>query len=118
MATRQERRRFKRAEIKWPIKIQSALGPIEGELKDISVGGAFIDCEQILDPGDSITVAIFIPDHSPLKIIAEVMWTCMAFPHGMGVQFMKISQEDSEFLAQAISKIPEVKSDEETLFEF
>ncbi len=88
-------------------------------MKNISVGGAFINCEQIpVDPGESITVAIFVPDHSPLKIIAEVVWTCMVLPRGMGVQFIKISQEDRKFLAQAISKIPEAKSDEETLFEF
>ena len=117
MKIRQEKREFQRAEINWPVNVKSDQVSIEAKLKNISVTGAFIDCEQISEPGDRVTVTIFIPNHAPMKIIAEVVWTCMAFPRGIGVQFVKISQEDSQLLSKAILDLPRAKSDEEALWE-
>ncbi len=118
MVSEQERRKSARSRFNWPIKIQSAQGPIEGELENIGAGGAFIDCDPTLEPGDHLSLMIFIPDHSPLEITAEVVWTCMFLPHGIGVRFVKISQADREFLSKAISKIPKLKSDEDSMLEF
>ncbi|MEE9610908.1 MAG: PilZ domain-containing protein [Desulfatiglandales bacterium] len=117
MKTKKERREFQRAEIDWPVNVESDQVSIEGKLKNIGVNGAFIDCEQISEPGERVTVTVFIPNHAPMQIIAEVVWTCMAFPHGIGVQFVKISQEDSQLLSKAILELPKAKSDEEALWE-
>ncbi len=117
MKTKQERREFQRAEIDWPVNVKSEQESIEAKLKNIGLTGAFIDCEQISEPGERVTVTVFVPSHAPMKIIAEVVWTCMAFPRGMGVQFVKISEEDSQLLSKAISELPRAKSDEEALWE-
>ncbi len=117
MKTKQERREFQRAEIDWPVNVKSEQESIEAKLKNIGVGGAFIDCDQISEPGERVTVTIFIPNHGPMEIIAEVVWTCMAFPRGIGVQFVKISEEDSQLLSEAIIALPRAKSDDEALWE-
>jgi hypothetical protein len=45
MLPKLERRIFQRAEIKWPVTIETSQGLIEGKSRNLGAGGAYIQCE-------------------------------------------------------------------------
>ena len=97
MSTPQERRRYPRAEVRWPVAIQGTLGLMDGEAKDVSFGGAFFHCRNPLKLNEVFGIFINVPELSrPLKTTAEVVWSNVSGPddeinpHGMGVKFRDI----------------------------
>ena len=103
-----EKRQHERVEIKWPVKIESSHGPITGETKDVSLGGTFIICQKPLPLGESFSLTLYIPDDEPLNINAEVVWSNINVPEskivtrGMGIRFIKISEEARKRLTEGI----------------
>ena len=103
-----EKRQHERVEIKWPVKIESSHGPITGETKDVSLGGTFIICQKPLPLGESFSLTLYIPDDEPLNITAEVVWSNINVPEskivtrGMGIRFIKISEEARKRLTEGI----------------
>ncbi len=100
-----ERRTYPRAEIRWPVTIESARGTIEAKLRNLGIGGAYIHCEEAPDPGERITLTIRPPESSALKVIAEVMWAGKVLALGMGVRFVEMSDEDRQFISDAVSRL-------------
>ena len=85
MITPQEKRRHRRTEFNWPVGIQTAETVISGTTKDISSGGAFINCKTKLAPGEIFHMVIYVQSQPiPLMGDTEVVWTSR---HGMGVKF-------------------------------
>jgi hypothetical protein len=105
MANGRERRQHARANISWPVKIETAQGIIKGETINLSPAGAYIQCPETPKPGEEIVITISPSDHSPLHITAEVIWTASAPPFGMGISFLKVSAADSRFLSDAVDKV-------------
>ena len=101
---RSDRREHPRVEIRWPIKIKTAQGLIEGRLRNLGSGGAYIHCEQTPEPGERVALTINPPDQPPFEIAAEVVWTGKVFALGMGVNFVEISDTDRDFIAEIVSK--------------
>jgi hypothetical protein len=101
---RAERREHPRVEIRWPIKIKTSQGLIEGRLRNLGAGGAYIHCEQTPEPGEHVALTIKPPDQPPLEITAEVVWTGKVFALGMGVNFVDISDADRHLIAEIVSR--------------
>jgi hypothetical protein len=105
MVAETERRTYPRAEIRWPVTIESARGTIEAKLRNLGVGGAYIHCEETAQVGERISLIIRPPEGSAFKIIAEVIWAGKVLALGMGVRFLEISDEDSQFIADSVSQL-------------
>ena len=58
-----ERREYPRAEVSWPVSMITAQGLFEGEIKDISKGGALIRCTELPKTDQPLELSIEIPDH-------------------------------------------------------
>ena len=103
-----EKRAYPRAKIKWPVKIKTAKGYMDGVTLDVSPNGVFIRCRRPLKLNEVFDMAIKIPGTDrTLKAKAEVVWSNIygpddeISPRGMGVQFIKISSTDRKSIAQA-----------------
>lgn len=72
----------------------TASGIIEGETQDVSKLGAFIRCQEPLNPNERFLLSVKLPAGSPLQVSAQVIWSSIAAPidkdtpRGMGVRFM------------------------------
>jgi hypothetical protein len=73
------------------------------------MGGAFIDCQDPLERDEIFLMAIKAPNHKWLSATNKVTWVGLDCPdseiasHGMGTQFITISDETSSFLHNVIS---------------
>ena len=92
-----ERRKYHRAEVKWPVIVKHSQKPLESVTMNASAAGAFIRCGKPIKPKEIVEIVINIPDIDlPFEIIGEVMWSNTygpddtITPHGMGVQFKNI----------------------------
>jgi hypothetical protein len=71
MRVEQDRRQHPRSKISCPVTIQTDQGPIEGELRNICLGGLLIHSETLPDLGEPFKIDIQIPD-SVVSISATV----------------------------------------------
>ena len=103
----QERRDYPRAKIKWPVKVKTDKGTMDGVTSDVTPNGVFIHCQKPLRLNVIFEMAIDIPnsEHS-ITAKAEVVWSNRwgpddeITPRGMGVRFVKISSEARKFIAR------------------
>jgi hypothetical protein len=98
MLNSQEQRQDPRADIRWPVTIETDQGPVKAETSNLSVGGAYIRCDWTPAQGEVVTITVQPPHCSPLRISAEVTWAGEILPLGMGVRFLEISEEDKELI--------------------
>ena len=104
----QERRDYPRAKIKWPVKVKTDKGTMDGVTSDVTPNGVFIHCQKPLRLNVVFEMAIDIPnsEHS-ITAKAEVVWSNRwgpddeISPRGMGVRFVRISSEARKFIARA-----------------
>jgi len=105
MVLEEDRRSYPRAEIRWPVTIESARGTIEAKLRNLGIGGAYIHCDETPEPGERISLTIRPPESSELEVIAEVIWTGKVLALGMGVRFVEVSDENRQFISDSVSKL-------------
>ena len=102
----EEKRNHPRADINWPVSMETSDGTIEGEAKNISLGGAFICCNKPLPLGQVFRLTMIGPDHEPVIATAEVVWSNVSVPEGkvinrgMGVRFIKMSDRHIQLVRQ------------------
>jgi c-di-GMP-binding flagellar brake protein YcgR len=108
MALVNERRRYHRTNVSWPVTMLTASGPIEGEVRNISSGGAFIQCKKQPGRGETFRLVIRI-SQEPTRFLmtsARVARSTVYDPDdlvsysGMGVRFVEISDSDRQFLEE------------------
>ena len=58
-----EKREYSRAEVEWPVDISAAQGLIQGTIKNMSLGGAYIHLEELPNMDENIHLSIEIPEH-------------------------------------------------------
>jgi len=94
--------------VTWPLTIIAEDGAVEGETKNITIEGVFIHCTQRLLPGNTYRMVIK-PPQGPIEVEGELVWSNLdnlgqrnAVP-GMGFYFVKVAEEDREYLSEAIS---------------
>ena len=103
-----DRRVYPRAKLKWPVKIRTDDGVMEGVTLDITPDGCFISCRNPLKLNVVFDMAIKVPKSKAiLKANAEVVWSNIygpddeISPRGMGVRFIEMASKTRKFLAQA-----------------
>jgi len=104
-----ERREHPRAEVSWPVSMITAQGLFEGEIKDVSKGGALIQCTELPKTDEPLELSIEITDHL-LSISATVEKVRLnlddsdkALPsYDMAVRFLGIDADQSKHLFNAI----------------
>jgi Tfp pilus assembly protein PilZ len=105
----QEKRRHPRVEISWPAFLEKAEQRQEVQLKDISLGGAFVICQEPLALQDQFKVTFILPDQGSLQLNAEVVWSNVNMPsdkvvnRGMGIRFINNEEKQRQILQDAIS---------------
>ncbi|MBS3906294.1 MAG: PilZ domain-containing protein [Syntrophaceae bacterium] len=101
-----EMRVHPRANVNWPVSIETPDGTIKAEVKDISLGGAFICCEKLLPVGEAFQAIMIGPDNESFAATAKVVWSNANVPdekvinRGMGVRFIKISDRHIQLVRQ------------------
>jgi uncharacterized protein (TIGR02266 family) len=103
-----EQRAYPRAKLKWPVKIKTDDGIMEGVTLNITPDGCYISCRKPLKLNVEFELAISVPNSKAvLKASAEVVWSNIygpddeISPRGMGVRFIKIASEARKCIAQA-----------------
>jgi hypothetical protein len=108
----QERRRHLRARLNWPVSILIGEESFERSTFDIGPDGAFVRGLSLIELYEVFDMTVIGPDH-PIKTKARVVWSRnevvagleQDMPRGMGVEFIKISDEDWNFVSSFISDL-------------
>ena len=104
-----EKRRHPRVAISWQAVMEQPGRHEQVQLKDISLGGAFVVCAAPLALKDRFKITITIPDQKPLLLNAEVVWSNANTPpdkvvyRGMGIRFIENEEKERSRLQTAIS---------------
>ena len=89
-----DKRPYPRSKVRWPVTMTTSVGTIEGETIDVSTLGAYIQCQEPLNPSENFLLSVKLPAGSPLHVFAEVVWSNSTGlksnngPPGMGVRFL------------------------------
>ena len=85
-------------------------GTVNGEINNISLGGAFICCEKPLPIRKIFHLTMTGPDQEPVDAAAEVVWSNVNVPddkvvhRGMGVRFIKMSDRHIRLVRQVFKE--------------
>ena len=105
----EEKREHPRVEISWTARLEKAEGPEEVALKNVSLGGAFVVCENPLALQDKFTISIDLPGEGPVQLNAVVVWSNGNMPRdkvvhrGMGIKFINNEEKNRQQLRKAIA---------------
>jgi uncharacterized protein (TIGR02266 family) len=109
MSVDQEKRHRPRADIRWPVTVNTSEGTMRGEIANVSSTGIFINCEKPLRVNSVFDLRIEVPIVDRyLMATAEVVWSSgddpdtEAYRRGMAVRFTKISGTDRKVIADAV----------------
>jgi Tfp pilus assembly protein PilZ len=104
----EEKRQDPRIDILWPVLMETSRGEVEAIIKDLSLGGAFIACQEPLPLKEQFNLIINMPDQKPLTLVSEVVWSNSNVPddkivtRGMGIRFTQNTQENRKSYNNAI----------------
>ena len=109
MLARREKRRSNRSDVRWPVSVESEHGTIQGEIRNISLSGIYVRCDEPLRVNEDFRMAIIPPNRQAIGLTGKVVWADMygideeenAF--GMGICLVEIAEEDQKFLQNAAS---------------
>ena len=103
------RKKYPKAGVKWYVSACSADRHVDGVTKEISPRQAYIRCEKPFRLKEIVNVTIDAPERY-LEFKAEVVWSNIygydddITPRGMGVRFLKISEEDQKYISDLIEE--------------
>jgi PilZ domain len=106
-----DRRQHQRMAVSWPASMETSDGTIRVTLQNISLGGAFVVCQNPLPLKHQFNLGIDPPDFAALHLKAEVVWSNINVPddrvvnRGMGVRFVDNPEAESGKLRQIIAAI-------------
>ena len=106
----EEKRSQPRICVSWPAEIEAATARQNAQVKDISLGGAFIACRP-LALSERFHIRIDLPGAEPLVLAAEVVWSNANVPPervihlGMGIRFTEADREKRNRLADALRSL-------------
>jgi hypothetical protein len=109
LLAQREKRRFKRSDVRWPVSVESEHGTIQGEIRNISLSGIYVQCDEPLRMNEDFRMAIIPPNRQAIGLTGKVVSADLygidgeenAF--GMGVCLVEINEEDQKFLQSAVS---------------
>jgi Tfp pilus assembly protein PilZ len=83
---------------------------VEGEIKNISSKGAFVSCKDLPPVEDGFVIVIKAPDHKTMNLNGKIVWSTIVessegdSQFGIGVQFTRMTADDSQFLHSVSAK--------------
>lgn len=104
-----EKRRYPRTDVRWPSTIRTSDRTLQGEIRNISMDGAFICCQNPPEPGETFCMLTKSPKGRRLMAINKVAWLGSDVPagdtmsQGMGARFITISNESRRFLDEVVA---------------
>ena len=105
----EEKRRHPRVAVSWTAQMETSQGNLSAQLKDISLGGAFVVCPNPLPLTEQFRLTVSAPSREPFTLNAEVVWSNSNVPEdkvinrGMGVRFIQNTDEDRKRLHLVIA---------------
>lgn len=109
MSNPKERRYYPRTKVKLPVVRMAGNDLVDGEIEDLSLGGAFIRCSVMPNGKDTFHMVISAKGRL-ISVTGEMVWKDVHKPnnqtrlHGMGVRFNKLLSGDRQFLLDVIAK--------------
>jgi hypothetical protein len=104
----EEKRKQPRVAVSWQATMDSGRGPEPVQLRDISLGGAFLVCLSPLPLKARLVVTLESPS-GPLTLNAEVVWSNTSvisekiINRGMGIRFIDNPQDARDRLSRSIA---------------
>ena len=103
-----ERREHTRIKVRWPIAVITDDSTIEGETRDITTVGMFINCKEPLELNETYRISVIPPNQQSINITCKVLWSNLYSTggentYGMGFCFVRVSDEDSHLLSDVLS---------------
>ena len=109
-AWRVKERKHSRVKVALPVFAETNRKILSGEAINISPGGVFIFTQEPLKLGEIFVLTVSVPFRdSPVMAIVEAVRSQTVrsavnfMPHGMGVQFIILSDEDRESISLFVS---------------
>jgi hypothetical protein len=85
------------------LKAQDAL--IDGTIKNLSIGGAFIDTPEKIEPDTRVEIEIILDDPPPSVTVILSAKVARLAPEGIAIKFTEMSMDTYERLRDIISDI-------------
>jgi hypothetical protein len=119
-----------RAQVKWPVTMNTDESPADGVITNINNNGAFIRCRKSLRLTETCKLTIESSERQIHDVLAEVVWTNIygpdddLTPRGMRVRFTGLPEAEQKFLrglirmikeersVEKVSKVPEIDLDQ------
>jgi hypothetical protein len=104
-----EKRLHPRIPVSWPVVILAPEGAINGEARNISVGGAFIQLSKEGDFSGDSQIHLQPSEQRSISVTGRKAWSGnfnfdgKEVISGVGIQFTDISPEDQEFITSLTS---------------
>lgn len=99
-----EKRAHSRVSFKVQVSCTTEGGAVvTGVTRDLSVGGAFIESNEIPAFGSKVSVSLAVTGYENLRISGIVRWTK---PEGFGLQFQLLGAKETYLLAKLSSGKP------------
>ncbi|MBW1845967.1 MAG: PilZ domain-containing protein [Deltaproteobacteria bacterium] len=118
----EEKRQHPRIDVNWSVAIETPKETINGVIRNIGAGGAFVICENPLPLNESARLTIETPLDQPLILNGKPIWTNVSVRDdkivnkGMRIQFVHNPNENLKLLHQAlVATNQQTLPDDETL---
>ncbi|MBW1981132.1 MAG: PilZ domain-containing protein [Deltaproteobacteria bacterium] len=105
-----KRREYSRVSVSWPGSMHTSQGSYQIEVKNISLTGALIHCQELPNPDEIVQLAIEIPEHHYGLLVEAEMVRLEICPepsqenliYAVGVRFRNLAEEDVNFLTNTV----------------
>ena len=106
-----EKRKYPRVEVNWPVTIYYKDEEMEGETKNISAEGLLVRTENPLPLKKIISISLNPPEHQAIGVKGEVVWSDLygingeskTDVYGLGVCLVEISEGDKKLIKEMIN---------------
>ncbi|MGD9158969.1 MAG: PilZ domain-containing protein, partial [Desulfobacteraceae bacterium] len=106
-----EKRKYPRVQVNWPVTIYFDDEKIEGETRNISVDGIFLQTEKPLPFKKNFSISVNPPEHQAIGLKGEAVWSDLygiegtgeANVYGLGVCLVELSEEDKQLIKAMIN---------------
>jgi len=82
-------------------KAEAGFGHLFFDSQDLSVGGAFLRADLLLEVGEELALQLHLPGWRGLDLKARVAWVRNSEGSGgMGIEFLELGDQDRELLSR------------------
>jgi hypothetical protein len=98
--------------VRWPVTVSTDYAIVQAETRNITVNGIFISSKDLLRLNETVPLQISPPNRQPIEVTGTVIRSdhfaldAKNVSYGMGICFVKVSDEDRHFLEDLISAYP------------